>query len=64
MESYKQEYNNLLKRYYKGCKYLEAHREDIEKFMPELLKILNEINIMIEENNIEDEQIILNGFNM
>ena len=27
MEQYKQEYNNLLKRYYNGCKYLKEHPE-------------------------------------
>lgn len=62
MESYKEEYNHLLKRFYNGCDYLSKNQEDIEKFMPELLKILDKMNKILEQNNIEDSNIILNGF--
>lgn len=62
MEKYKQEYNNLLKRYYNGCKYLNENPQEIEKFMPELLKILENINIIIDEKDIADSNIISNGF--
>lgn len=62
MEKYKQEYNNLLKRYYNGCKYLSENPQEIEKFLPELLKILENINIIIDEKDITDSNIISNGF--
>lgn len=62
MESYKQEYNNLLKRYYNGCKYLSENPKEIEKFMPELLKILENINIIIVQNDITNKDIMLKGF--
>lgn len=62
MESYKQEYNYLLKRYYNGCEYIKNHLEESEKLMPELLKILDKMNIILDENNINDSNIILNGF--
>lgn len=62
MESYKEEYNNLLKRYYNGCDYLEKNPQECEKYLDLLLNILENINIMIEENNITDKNIILNGF--
>ena len=62
MESYKQEYNYLLKRYYKGCNYIKDNPQESEKLMPELLKILDKMNIILEENNINNNDIILNGF--
>ena len=62
MESYKQEYNNLLKRYYKGCNYLKENPEETEKLMPELLKILEKMNIILAENPAENEEDILYGF--
>ena len=62
MEKYKQEYNNLLKRYYNGCKYLSENPQDFEKFLPELLKILENINIIIVQQNITDSDIALKGF--
>lgn len=62
MESYKEEYNNLLKRYYNGCDYLEKNPQECDKYLDLLLNILEKINIMIEENNITDKEIILHGF--
>lgn len=62
MGTYKEEYNTLLKRYYNGCIYIKNHPEDGDKFYPELLKILNKMNIILEEHNITDDNIILNGF--
>ena len=62
MESYKQKYNNLLNRYYNGCKYLKENPNDIDKFLPELLKILENINIIIVQQNITDNNTILKGF--
>lgn len=62
MQLYKQQYNNLLKRYYNGCKYLKEHPEENEKFMPELLKILDKLNIILKEHPTKDNEEILNGF--
>ena len=62
MESYKEEYNHLLKRFYNGCEYLEKHPQENEKLMPELLKILDKMNIILVEHCIDNSDIILNGF--
>lgn len=62
MESYREEYNTLLKRYYKGCDYISNHLEESEKLMPELLKILDKMNIILAEYPSASEEEILNGF--
>lgn len=62
MESYKQEYNTLLKRYYKGCNYLKDNPQESEKLMPELLKILDKMNIILADNPATNEEDILYGF--
>lgn len=62
MKSYKLEYNELLKRYYNGCKYLEENPNEIEKYLDLLLNISDKINKIIIEENITDPNIILNGF--
>ena len=62
MESYKEEYNHLLKRFYNGCNYISQHLEESEKLMPELLKILEKMNIILIENHIDNINNILNGF--
>lgn len=62
MELYKSKYNKLLKRYYNGCKYLSENLNECDKYLPLLLQILDNINIIILENNITDTEIILNGF--
>lgn len=62
MKSYKQEYNALLKRYYNGCNYISNHLEESKKLMPELLKILDKMNIILAEHPSASEEEILNGF--
>lgn len=62
MESYKEEYNNLLKRYYAGEKYIAEHFDEYDKYLPVLLDIETKINNIIEIYNIKDSDIILNGF--
>lgn len=62
MEEYKERYNYLLQRYYNGCKFLEEHPEQEDKYLDLLLNILNDLNIILIENNITDENVILNGF--
>lgn len=62
MESYKIEYNNLLNRYYNGCKYLEENPDKFDEYLDLLLNIQKNLNIMIEKYNIKDKDIILKGF--
>ena len=62
MESYQEEYNKLLERYYNGCKYLEQHRDEIDRHLDLLLEIQNNLNKILEKNKITDTNIILNGF--
>ena len=60
-----EEYNENLKRYYNGCKYCEEHKSEIDKWLPELLKILENINSLLvkimEHRNVSTEEI-LEGF--
>lgn len=62
MEDYKIEYNNLLKRYYHGCFYLENNKDEWDKYIPLLLDILNKIEeIIFKHSNMTNDEI-LNGF--
>lgn len=62
MESYKEEYNKTLKRYYDGCNYLSEHPEDWDKYISKIKdfgKRLDEIALQHPEMT---ENEILNGF--
>lgn len=65
MNDLKWNYNHNLKRYWDGCEYLKKHKKDIDKWLPELLEILNDINLFLEEimkyESVTDKQI-LEGF--
>ena len=61
MEQYKEEYNNLLKRFEKGVQYLKNHPESFEKWSNELLDIVDQLDGFIKEHNIPEENI-LEGF--
>lgn len=63
MNSYKEEYNYCLTRYYKGCAYLEEHPEEHDKYIGELLKILDELNRLIEIHNITGPEITKGFYN-
>lgn len=58
-------YNEKLKRYYNGCQYIKEHIKEIEKWMPEVIKIFDEMNLILEEiqltENVSEEEI-LKGF--
>jgi len=45
----KQEYNYNLTRYYNGIKYCEEHINEIEKWIPELEKIIYKLGWLLEE---------------
>lgn len=62
METYREEYNTLLARYYKGCNYIKNHPEESEKLIPELLKILKKMNIILAEHPADNDEEVLNGF--
>lgn len=61
MEKYKEEYNYWLKRYYNGIKFLNENSESYEKYIENLLKIREELDKIISENNMTSDEI-LNGF--
>lgn len=42
-------YNHNLIRYYKGCIYLEKHKKEVDKWLPELLNVLDNINLLLED---------------
>ena len=65
LEELKWNYNRNLARYYNGCNYLIMHNEETEKWLPNLLDILSDMNVLLKEiqkttlvSNVE----ILNGF--
>ena len=62
MEEYKKQYNHLLERYNNGCSYIATHIDEAEKFLPELSKILKQMDDIIKEHNITDTLEIQYGF--
>lgn len=61
MQKIKELYNKTLQRYYNGCNYIEEHTQEADKYLPEVLKILDTLNqILIRVPATEEE--ILNGF--
>lgn len=67
MNKLKQEYNYNLARYVNGCNYCEKNRNEIDKWIPELMKILNNMNNVLKEimkkEKVSEEEI-LKGFKM
>lgn len=61
----KQKYNENLRRYYNGVNYLDEHIEECDKYLPILLKLLDNINIILERimqlETVTDKEI-LEGF--
>lgn len=55
-------YNQILQRYYNGCNYLEEHIDQVEKYLPEVLKLLDILNQILEKIPNATEEEILNGF--
>ena len=64
LDRLKQEYNYNLKRYYKGCKYIE---EEEKKWLPEILRILDNMNELLKKiekfEDVESNQM-LKGFSL
>ena len=65
IEELTQEYNHYLKRLYNGEIYCENHKDEVDKWLPEIQKILYVLERLIEEiqklTNVSEEKII-NGF--
>lgn len=61
MPNLKEEYNKILQRYYNGCNYIEQHIEEVDKYLPEVKRLLDRLNQILEEVPATDEEI-LEGF--
>ena len=48
MDKLKKEYNHLLKRIENGCIYLGEHKDEIPKYIFEMLKIVNDLGNIID----------------
>ena len=49
IKQYKENHNFLLNRYLNGCDYLKTHKNQVEKWLPELLNVLDNINTNLTE---------------
>lgn len=61
----KKMYNERIKRYYNGCQYIKEHYREADKWLPEVFKILDEMNLILEEIQLTEEvskEEILKGF--
>ena len=61
MQNLKELYNKTLQRYYNGCNYIEEHIQEADKYLPEVLKLLDTLNQILERISASEEEI-LNGF--
>lgn len=62
MQKLKEIYNKTLQRYYNGCNYIEGHLEECDKYLPEVMKLLNTLNEILVRIPSATEEEILNGF--
>lgn len=60
-EMLKKLYNQTLQRYYNGCNYIDEHRKEISKYLPEVIKLLDILNQILKRIPATEEEI-LNGF--
>jgi len=62
MYKLKKLYNEILQRYYNGCNYIAEHIEEVDKYLPTVLDLLNKLNSIIKKiGNMTDKEI-LEGF--
>ena len=61
MQKLKELYNKTLQRYYNGCNYIEEHIEEAEKYLPEVIKLLDTLNQILKRIPATEEEI-LSGF--
>ena len=61
MQKIKELYNKTLQRYYNGCNYIEEHIEEADKYLSEVMKLLDTLNQILKKIPATEEEI-LNGF--
>ncbi len=61
MQKIKELYNTTLQRYYNGCNYIEEHIEELDKYLPNVMKLLDTLNQILKRIPATEEEI-LNGF--
>jgi hypothetical protein len=61
MQKIKELYNTTLQRYYNGCNYIEEHIEEVDKYLPNVMKLLDTLNQILKRIPATEEEI-LNGF--
>lgn len=61
MQKLKGLYNKTLQRYYNGCNYIEENIKEADKYLPEVLKLLDTLNQILQRVPATEEEI-LNGF--
>lgn len=62
MDKLKELYNYYLRRYYTGVNYIEQHLDEVDKYLPAVLDLLDRLNWLIQKiGNMTDEEI-LGGF--
>lgn len=61
MQKIKELYNTTLQRYYNGCDYIEEHIEEVDKYLPNVMKLLDTLNQILKRIPATEEEI-LNGF--
>lgn len=49
LEELKMDYNFNLNRLYNGCNYLDEHPEDCDKYLKELFKVYNKVDVIIRQ---------------
>lgn len=67
LEELKRMYNHNLERYCNGCSYCEKHRNEIDKWLAELIYILNNMNNLLDEimkYQKLNEKEVLEGFDV
>lgn len=62
MPNLKVTYNHTLQRYYNGCNYIEQHLEEMDKYIPIILELLDKLNLIIKKIGNMTEKEILEGF--
>lgn len=62
MQDVKRLYNKTLQRYYNGCNYIAEHIEEVDKYLPAVMELLNKLNLIIEKIGNMTEKEILEGF--
>ena len=62
MDKLKELYNIYLRRYYIGVNYIEQHLDEVDKYMPAILDLIDRLEFLIQKiGNMTDEEI-LGGF--